>query len=110
MNGEDQIRADLEAQLGTRVISVEPIPEGHSGFTYFVSAESGEYVLRLPPPGARIAATADVMRQGRIMAALHDAGLPPPPLPLTCTDPVIGGTPFTLIQRATGHASGKSPP
>src|SRR5256714_459857 len=78
MNGEDKIRADLEARLGARVLAVEPIPEGHSGFTYFVSAESGEYVLRLPPPHARIAGTADVMRQGRIIGALPDAGLPAP--------------------------------
>src|SRR2546429_890862 len=68
MNGEEQIgkiRADLEAQLGTRVTSLEPIPEGHSGFTYFVTADSGEFVLRLPPPNARISGTADVVRPGR---------------------------------------------
>ena len=79
------IREDLEAQCRERlgrprlhVTSVDPIPEGHSGFTYFVTIEDGDgpsrYVLRLPPPGARIAGPADVIRQGRIMAALHDAG------------------------------------
>ena len=80
----DRIREDLEAHvrdtLGRprlRVTSVDPIPEGHSGFTYFVTIEDGDgstrYVLRLPPPGARIAGPADVVRQGRIMAALHAA-------------------------------------
>jgi len=103
MNEEEQIRSDLEAQLGTRVISVEPIPEGHSGFTYFVTADSGEFVLRLPPPGARIAATADVMRQGRIMAALHEAGLPTPSVPIICSDPVVDGRPFILMQRVDGQ-------
>ena len=99
----DQIRADLEKAIGKRVSSVEPIPEGHSGFTYFVSAEDGEYVLRLPPPGARIAATADVMRQGRIMAALHDAGLPTPAVPVICSDPVVDGRPFVLMERVSGE-------
>jgi len=103
MNGEEQIRADLELALGKRVTKVERIPEGHSGFTYFVTAENAEYVLRLPPPGARIAATADVMRQGRIMAALHDAGLPTPPVPVICSDPVIDGRPFILMQRVEGQ-------
>ena len=103
MNGEDKIRADLEAQLGSRVLSVEPIPEGHSGFTYFVTAESGQYVLRLPPPNARIAGTADVMRQGRIMAALFDAGLPAPPVPIICSDPVVDGRPFILMERVKGQ-------
>jgi aminoglycoside phosphotransferase (APT) family kinase protein len=109
----DQIRQDLEAQcrdkLGRpqlRVISVEPIPEGHSGFTYFVEIEDKEgpsrYVLRLPPPGARIAGPADVVRQGRIMSALHEAGLPSPAIPLMNSDPVVDGRPFILMEAVDG--------
>ena len=109
----DRIRDDLEAQcrekLGRpelRVISVEPIPEGHSGFTYFVHIDDGagprRYVLRLPPPGARITGTADVVRQGRIMAALHTAGLPAPAIPVQSTDPVVDGRPFVLMDAVEG--------
>jgi aminoglycoside phosphotransferase (APT) family kinase protein len=109
----DQIRQDLEAQcrekLGRpqlRVISVEAIPEGHSGFTYFVDIEDGDgpsrYVLRLPPPGARIAGPADVVRQGRIMSALHDAGLPTPAIPAMSTAAVIDGRPFILMEAVDG--------
>ncbi len=108
-----QIRQDLEDQcrekLGRpqlRVISVEPIPEGHSGFTYFVNVEDGDgpsrYVLRLPPPGARIAGPADVVRQGRIMAALHDAGLPTPATPVMSSDPAVDGRPFILMEAVDG--------
>jgi aminoglycoside phosphotransferase (APT) family kinase protein len=100
----EKIRSDLEASLGRRVTSVDPIPEGHSGFTYFVTAEDGAaFVLRLPPPGARIAGTADVMRQGRIMKALHDAGLPTPAVPIICSDPVVDGRPFVLMERVAGE-------
>src|SRR5437660_6885006 len=102
MNREDPIRTDLEAVLGQRVTSIEPIPEGHSGFTYFVATETEKYVLRLPPPNARIAGTADVMRQGRIMAALHDAGLPTPAVPIICSDPIVDGRPFVLMERVDG--------
>jgi aminoglycoside phosphotransferase (APT) family kinase protein len=109
----DQIREDLEAQcretLGRpqlRVISVEPIPEGHSGFTYFVEIEDGDgpsrYALRLPPPGARIAGPADVVRQGRIMSALHDAGLPTPAIPVMSSEAVIDGRPFILMEAVDG--------
>jgi len=109
----DQIRSDLEAQLHEklgrpqlRVTSVESIPEGHSGFTYFVDVEDGEgpsrYVLRLPPPGARIAGPADVVRQGRIMFALHEAGLPTPNIPLMNSEPVVDGRPFVLMEAVAG--------
>ena len=109
----DQIREDLEAQcrerLGRpqlRVLSIDPIPEGHSGFTYFVAIDDGKgpsrFVLRLPPPGARIAGPADVVRQGRIMAALHAAGLPAPAIPVLSTEPVVDGRPFILMEAVDG--------
>ncbi len=99
----DLIRSDLEAVLGKRVVSVDLIPEGHSGFTYFVATEDGDYVMRLPPPGARIAGTADVMRQGRIMGALHAAGLPAPGVPVICEEPRVDGRPFVLMERVRGE-------
>src|SRR5689334_11201030 len=98
----EKIRADLEKVLGFRVDSLEPIPEGHSGFTYFVNTERGAFVLRVPPPGTRIAGPADVVRQGRIMAALHKAGLPTPAIAKMSSDPVIDGRPFVLMERASG--------
>ena len=98
----EQIRHDLEVALGRTVRSVEAIPEGHSGFTYYVTLEDGDYVLRLPPPGARIAGTADVMRQGRIMSALYEAGLPAPAVPVICSDPVVDGRPFVLMRKVDG--------
>jgi aminoglycoside phosphotransferase (APT) family kinase protein len=110
----EQIRADLEAQCRQRlgrpnlhVISIDSIPEGHSGFTYFASIDDGDgprrFVLRLPPPGARIAGPADVVRQGRIMAALHSAGLPVPAIPVLTSDPVVDGRPFVLMEAVEGQ-------
>ena len=110
----DRIREDLEADcrevLGRpdlRVMSVDPIPEGHSGFTYFVTIEDGgartRYVLRLPPPGARIAGPADVIRQGRIMAALHASGLPTPAIPILSTKPTVDGRPYVLMEAVEGE-------
>src|SRR5713101_1735903 len=110
----EQIRLDLEREIGQvlskrpefRMKSIEPIPEGHSGFTYFVKVEDNDgatrYVLRLPPPGARIAGPADVVRQGRIMASLNHAGLPTPAIPLMSSDPIIDGRPFILMEAVEG--------
>jgi aminoglycoside phosphotransferase (APT) family kinase protein len=96
------IEGDLQQAVGFRIDSIDPIPEGHSGFTYFVRSERGDYVLRLPPPGARIAGTADVMRQGRIMQALHAEGLPTPNVPVICDEPIVDGRPFILMERVDG--------
>jgi aminoglycoside phosphotransferase (APT) family kinase protein len=109
----ERIREDLELQCrerlgrpGLRVLSIDSIPEGHSGFTYFVriddDGEKRRYVLRLPPPGARIVGPADVVRQGRIMAALHAAGLPTPAIPILTSDPVVDGRPFVLMEAVDG--------
>ncbi len=108
------IRDDLEAYLrrtwdrpDLKVTGVAPIPTGHSGFTYFVeTADQGRgtrYVLRLPPPGARAAGPADVVRQGRIMAALNDAGLPVPAIPAMSSEPVIDGRPLVLMDAVAGE-------
>jgi aminoglycoside phosphotransferase (APT) family kinase protein len=97
----EPISDDLAKVLG-KPVSIAPIPEGHSGFTYFVEAGDEQFVMRLPPPGARIANTADVMRQGRIMKALHEAGLPAPAVPIICSDPIVDGRPFILIERVDG--------
>ena len=110
----ERIRADVEAQCRKRlgrptlkVISVDSIPEGHSGFTYFVTIDDGggarRFVLRLPPPGARIAGPADVVRQGRIMAALHAHGLPVPAIPILSADAVVDGRPFVLMEAVDGQ-------
>ncbi len=109
----NRIRDDLEAQCRERfgrphlrVTSVDPIPEGHSGFTYFVTIEDGDgpsrYVLRLPPPGARIAGPADVIRQGHIMAALHASGLPAPAIPIISAEPAVDGRPYVLMEAVEG--------
>jgi hypothetical protein len=58
----ETIRDDLEYFLrkhyragDLEVTEFEPIPEGHSGFTYFVTTrhdgKEQRYVMRLPPPG-----------------------------------------------------------
>jgi aminoglycoside phosphotransferase (APT) family kinase protein len=110
----DNIRKDLEPMIRQvlskrpelRLVSIEPIPEGHSGFTYFVDVKDNDgatrYVLRLPPPGARIAGPADVIRQGRIMSALRGAGLPTPAICLMSSDPAVDGRPFILMERVDG--------
>jgi aminoglycoside phosphotransferase (APT) family kinase protein len=109
----EAIRADLEGQLrtawsdpGLRVEEITPIADGHSGFTYWVDVERGSglcrYALRLSPPGARSSGPADVVRQGRIMAALAALDLPVPAILALSPKPVVGGRPFILMEAVDG--------
>ena len=102
-DAEERIRNDLAAQIKQPVRAVRAIPEGHSGFTYWVDLEGRRGVLRLPPPGARIAGPADIPRQARIMAALHAQGLPVPAVVATSSDPVVDGRPFVLMEAINGE-------
>ena len=99
---QERIRNDLAAQIQEPVRALNAIPEGHSGFTYWVELEGRRAVLRLPPPGARIAGPADIPRQARIMAALHAHGLPVPALLAASADPVVDGRPYVLMEAVDG--------
>jgi aminoglycoside phosphotransferase (APT) family kinase protein len=101
-DAEERIRIDLAGQIEEPVRAVRAIPEGHSGFTYWVELDGHRGVLRLPPPGARIAGPADIPRQARIMAALHAQGLPVPAIVATSADPVVDGRPFVLMEAVAG--------
>jgi len=82
------------------------MPHGHSGFTYLVRASlerrQRSLVLRLPPPGARPLGPADVVRQGRIMAALAAQGFPVPAVVAASDEPVLDGRPFVLLEHVDG--------
>ena len=101
-NQVDRVTTDLERHLGRRVLAIQSMDEGHSGLTYRVRLDGDEGVLRLPAAGVRIAGPADVARQGRIMAALHAAGLPVPSIIAMADAPVIDGRPFVLMQVVAG--------
>jgi aminoglycoside phosphotransferase (APT) family kinase protein len=98
----DSIQSDLAATIGARVTGVRPIPEGHSGFTYWVDVDGRGAVLRLPPPGARIAGSADIPRQARLLRALHGAGVPVPAVLAMSDLPVVDGRPFFLLEKVEG--------
>jgi aminoglycoside phosphotransferase (APT) family kinase protein len=93
---------------GSRNVALRAIPESHSGFTYWVSAQREgrptDAVLRLPPPGARPIGPADVARQARIMAALGSSAVPVPEILAFSADPVIDGRPFVLMAKVEGAA------
>lgn len=108
--GLELARTDLQSFLSLepalrdiQIGRIEPVSTGHSGFTYWVDVGGAEMVLRLPPVGVRPVGAADVARQGRIMAAIHAAGLPAPRVVAMSAEPLVDGRPFVLTEKVDGE-------
>jgi len=110
----EALAVDLEkAWPGAAEVVLRPIPESHSGFTYWVDADVDgrpvEAVLRLPPPGARPRGPADVARQARIMRALAATAVPVPEVLAWSAEPVIDGRPFVLMSKVDEDGESMAP-
>lgn len=80
---------------------------GHAGFSWgctFVS-RTGEQplVLRLPPPGVRLVGNADILRQGRIIAALAGTDVPVAPVRWMGDDERWFGRPYLFVDLLPGR-------
>jgi len=107
------------ADATLRLVEALPAPGGHSGFTYLLhlagEGASRQAVVRVPPPHARPSGPADVVRQGRIMAALGAAGIPVPAiLAVADGEHTASGRPFVLMEMVVADpvdlASRTQPP
>lgn len=83
-------------------LEIRQFPRGFSNLTYLVAAGGREMVLRRPPFGAQVRGGHDVVREYRILAALHPVW-PRVPRPLVCCDDAtVIGAPFYLMERVHG--------
>ena len=86
-----------------RRISVEQFPGGHSNLTYLLKLEGGgEYVLRRAPLGPVAPKAHDMVRECRILCAVHPVFPPAPEPALLCEDLSIIGAPFYIMERRRG--------
>ncbi|MBN9623449.1 MAG: phosphotransferase family protein [Actinobacteria bacterium] len=83
--------------------AVEPIGEGHSNLTFLVRRGEERLVLRRPPLGKLSQGANDVLREGRVLAALADSGVPVPAVVALCEDEEVIGAPFFLAAFVPGH-------
>ena len=93
------------------------IAGGRSNLTYRVSDQNGgNWVLRRPPTGHVLATAHDMGREHRIISALAPTDVPVAPVVGLCTDEVVSGAPFYvmdfvdgLVLRDAGAARAVSP-
>jgi aminoglycoside phosphotransferase (APT) family kinase protein len=84
-------------------LTAELIAGGRSNLTYLLTDPTGtRLVLRRPPLSGVIASAHDVLREGRIMAALAGAAVPVPAVVATCSNLEILGAPFIVMSWVDG--------
>lgn len=80
------------------------VGDGRSNLTFRVTdADGTAWIMRRPPLGERLRGAHDMVREHRLLAALHPVGvLVPEPLGV-CTDEEVSGAPFYVMELADGH-------
>ena len=93
----------LRRELGLEgAIQVRQFPSGYSSLTYSLDIGDRQLVLRRAPPGATFQGAHDMVREHRMLAAVHpEYPLCPRPLFLCEDETVIGGS-FYVMGRARG--------
>ena len=81
---------------------VRQFPGGFSNLTYAVTWDGREFVLRRPPFGARGGSAHDMVREYRVLGALHAARVRVPRPIALCEDPSLLGAPFYVMERVRG--------
>ncbi len=99
----DALRAWWEGAVGhVHSMEVEQFPRGFSNLTYLVRAGGDEFVLRRPPFGVKPGIAHDVLREGRLLAALRPAFPRVPAVVAMCADTGVIGAPFVVMERVRG--------
>ncbi|MGW8812330.1 phosphotransferase family protein [Gordonia terrae] len=75
---EQRVSTRLRTAHGLAVTSFATLPGGHSGLTYRVETDGGNFVVKAVPEGQRSVGRHDMMRQAAILAALADTDVPVP--------------------------------
>lgn len=75
---------------------------GFSNLTYRVEGGAVPFVLRRPPRGVTGGIAHDVLRESRVLAALHAAEIPVPRVLAVCDDDAVIGAPFFLMEHVDG--------
>ena len=86
--------------------TLETLP-GHAGFSFsFVLARTNQpartLVLRLAPPGVKIAGPADIVRQAKIMTSLRDTPVPVPRVIWSGDEPGFFARPYSVVEFLEG--------
>ncbi|MCF8571915.1 phosphotransferase family protein [Gordonia sp. HY002] len=73
-----RVTARLKERHGLTVNAFETLPGGHSGLTFRVVTDGGDFVVKAVPEGQKSIGRHDMLRQASILTALADTDVPVP--------------------------------
>jgi aminoglycoside phosphotransferase (APT) family kinase protein len=83
-------------------LSARLIAGGKSNLTYAVSDASRSVIVRRPPLGHVLATAHDMVREHRVISALHDTQVPVPATYAVCPGEEVIGAPFYVMELVGG--------
>ena len=83
-------------------VALEQFPGGHSNLTYLLRIGGDEHVLRRPPLGPVPPKAHDMVREARLMDAVHPHFPLAPAIRVICEDASVIGAPFYVMERRRG--------
>jgi aminoglycoside phosphotransferase (APT) family kinase protein len=99
----DPLLAFLDARgLGAGEPEIAAIGDGHSNATYLFERGGARFVLRRPPRPPIPPSANDMLREARVLSALHGRARVPEVLAV-CDDEAVLGAPFYLMEMVEGH-------
>jgi aminoglycoside phosphotransferase (APT) family kinase protein len=99
-----KLGAFFAAQFGERRdLTVERLVAGKSNETFLLTWGEERWVLRRPPTGPLPPSTHNVLREHRIISALHGTNVPVPRPIVACDDVSVIGAPFYVMGRVEGR-------
>jgi aminoglycoside phosphotransferase (APT) family kinase protein len=101
------VREPLEAFLdehgiGSGRLEAERIGEGHSNLNFLILRGDVRVVLRRPPRPPLPPSAHDVLREARLLRALHGTPVRVPPVLAVCDDESVLGVPFYVMEEIRG--------
>ncbi|MFA4927661.1 MAG: phosphotransferase family protein [Patulibacter sp.] len=96
--------------LGAGPVEITPLGDGHSNVTLLLRRGDQELVLRRAPRPPVPPSAHDMLREARVVGALHGTAVPVPEILATCADESVIGVPFYVMRRLGGDAIGETLP
>ena len=83
-------------------LTAQLVAGGKSNLTYVVTGGERSVIVRRPPLGHVLATAHDMVREHRVITALHDTPVPVPETYAVCPDDSVIGAPFYVMELAPG--------